>query len=41
MVGGTWLASSKHGKFTFLTNFREIPPIPQAKSRIDLPVRFL
>lgn len=41
MAGGTWLAASKHGKFAFLTNFREIQSIPQAKSRGDLPVRFL
>ncbi|XP_031264855.1 transport and Golgi organization 2 homolog [Pistacia vera] len=41
MAGGTWLASSKHGKFAFLTNVREIQSIPQAKSRGDLPVRFL
>lgn len=41
MAGGTWLASSKNGKFSFLTNFREVQSIPQAKSRGDLPVRFL
>ncbi|KAK1559799.1 hypothetical protein Q3G72_018409 [Acer saccharum] len=40
-AGGTWLACSRDGKVAFLTNFRELQSIPQAKSRGDLPVRFL
>lgn len=39
--GGTWLACSKGGRIAFLTNFRERESIPHAKSRGDLPVRFL
>ncbi|GMH02901.1 hypothetical protein Nepgr_004740 [Nepenthes gracilis] len=39
--GGTWLACSRSGRLAFLTNVREIQRIPQAKSRGDLPVRFL
>lgn len=41
VAGGTWLACNKYGKFAFLTNVREVQSIPQAKSRGDLPVRFL
>ncbi|KAL9415628.1 hypothetical protein AB3S75_043842 [Citrus x aurantiifolia] len=40
-AGGTWLASTTDGKIAFLTNFREVQSIPQAKSRGELPVRFL
>ncbi|OMP07522.1 Ribosomal protein L6E [Corchorus olitorius] len=40
-AGGTWLASSKDGRFAFFTNFREAECLPQAKSRGLLPVRFL
>lgn len=39
--GGTWLGSSRGGKVAFITNVRELQSIPQAKSRGDLPVRFL
>ncbi|KAK9677649.1 hypothetical protein RND81_11G158300 [Saponaria officinalis] len=39
--GGTWLACSKSGKVAFLTNFREKDPLQHAKSRGELPVRFL
>ncbi|KNA10294.1 hypothetical protein SOVF_145770 [Spinacia oleracea] len=39
--GGTWLACSKSGRVAFLTNFRESESNPDAKSRGDLPVRFL
>ncbi|XP_074275580.1 uncharacterized protein LOC141599466 [Silene latifolia] len=39
--GGTWLACSKNGRLSFLTNFREIDSLPQSKSRGELPVRFL
>ncbi|XP_021896844.1 transport and Golgi organization 2 homolog isoform X2 [Carica papaya] len=41
VAGGTWLACTKHGRLAFLTNFRELRCIPDAKSRGDLPVRFL
>ncbi|KAK9286792.1 hypothetical protein L1049_015197 [Liquidambar formosana] len=41
LAGGTWLASTKDGRLAFLTNVRELDSIPQAKSRGDLPVRFL
>ncbi|XP_039064544.1 transport and Golgi organization protein 2 homolog [Hibiscus syriacus] len=40
-AGGTWLASSRDGRIAFLTNFRELQSIPQAKSRGNLPVDFL
>ena len=40
-AGGTWLASSRDGRLAFITNFRELQSIPQAKSRGHLPVRFL
>ncbi|XP_060199968.1 uncharacterized protein LOC132628223 [Lycium barbarum] len=39
--GGTWLASSRNGKLAFLTNVLEVDTIPHAKTRGDLPVRFL
>lgn len=39
--GGTWLASSTNGKLAFLTNVLELHTNPQAKTRGDLPVRFL
>ncbi|OMP03263.1 hypothetical protein CCACVL1_02486, partial [Corchorus capsularis] len=41
VTGGTWLASSRDGRFAFVTNFREVESLPQAKSRGYLPVRFL
>ncbi|KAK1373746.1 Ser/Thr-rich T10 in DGCR region [Heracleum sosnowskyi] len=41
VAGGTWLASSKHGKLAFLTNVRELHSLPNLKSRGHLPVRFL
>lgn len=40
-AGGTWLASSRDGRLAFITNFRELQSIPQAKSRGNLPVDFL
>ncbi|XP_073154400.1 uncharacterized protein [Henckelia pumila] len=40
-AGGTWLACSRDGKLVFLTNVREIRTNPLAKSRGDLPVRYL
>ncbi|XP_021713607.1 transport and Golgi organization 2 homolog [Chenopodium quinoa] len=39
--GGTWLACSKNGRVAFLTNFRETESLPSARTRGDLPVRFL
>ncbi|KAL9244904.1 hypothetical protein vseg_018619 [Gypsophila vaccaria] len=39
--GGTWLACSKTGKLAFVTNFRESDSFQHAKSRGELPVRFL
>lgn len=41
LAGGTWLACSRDGRLAFLTNVREVHPIPEAKSRGDLIVRFL
>ncbi|TYH42222.1 hypothetical protein ES332_D11G048800v1 [Gossypium tomentosum] len=40
-AGGTWLASSRDGRLAFITNFRELQSIPQAKSRGNLLVDFL
>ncbi|KAK1400317.1 transport and Golgi organization 2-like [Heracleum sosnowskyi] len=39
--GGTWLACSKEGRFAFLTNVLELHASPEAKTRGDLPIRFL
>ncbi|ERN17209.1 hypothetical protein AMTR_s00044p00163450 [Amborella trichopoda] len=39
--GGTWLACSKDGRFAFLTNVLEVDQLPLAKTRGQLPVRFL
>lgn len=41
VAGGTWLACSKHGRVAFLTNVLELHTLPEAKSRGDLPIRFL
>lgn len=41
MGGGTWLGCNRHGRIAFLTNFRETSSIPDAKSRGDLPLRYL
>ncbi|KAF6148832.1 hypothetical protein GIB67_014203 [Kingdonia uniflora] len=40
-AGGTWLACTRDGRLAFLTNVMESPPFPEAKSRGDIPVRFL
>ncbi|XP_023746668.1 uncharacterized protein LOC111894802 [Lactuca sativa] len=40
-AGGTWLASSGEGRVAFVTNVRELNSISTAKSRGDLPIRFL
>ncbi|XP_051218610.1 uncharacterized protein [Lolium perenne] len=39
--GGTWLGCTKAGKLAFLTNVREPSPRADARSRGELPVRFL
>ncbi|KAG8065790.1 hypothetical protein GUJ93_ZPchr0004g38607 [Zizania palustris] len=39
--GGTWLGCTRDGKLAFLTNVREPSPRVGAKSRGELPVRFL
>lgn len=39
--GGTWLGCTKGGKLAFLTNVREPSPRVGARSRGELPVRFL
>lgn len=41
LAGGTWLACGRDGRLAFVTNFREVSSLPLAKSRGDLPVRFL
>ncbi|XP_009612400.1 uncharacterized protein LOC107810669 [Nicotiana tabacum] len=41
VAGGTWLACTRSGRVAFLTNVREIKSNSDAKSRGDLPVRFL
>ncbi|XP_068321200.1 uncharacterized protein [Pyrus communis] len=41
LAGGTWLACTRDGKVAFITNVREVQKLAQAKSRGDLPVRFL
>ncbi|KAJ8433560.1 hypothetical protein Cgig2_018113 [Carnegiea gigantea] len=39
--GGTWLACTRNGKVAFITNVLELHTLPEAKSRGELPVRFL
>ncbi|XP_019088227.1 PREDICTED: uncharacterized protein YGR127W-like isoform X1 [Camelina sativa] len=39
--GGTWLGCTRQGRIAFLTNFREASSFPAAKSRGDLPLRYL
>ncbi|KAJ4962239.1 hypothetical protein NE237_022178 [Protea cynaroides] len=41
LAGGTWLACTREGRLAFLTNVLELHIHPEAKSRGDLPVRFL
>ncbi|KAL6011955.1 hypothetical protein ACLOJK_002421 [Asimina triloba] len=41
VAGGTWLACTRNGKLAFLTNVLEPDPFDRAKSRGDLPLRFL
>ncbi|XP_076920037.1 uncharacterized protein LOC143581049 [Bidens hawaiensis] len=40
-AGGTWLASSRDGRVALITNARQLNPMSVAKSRGDLPIRFL
>ncbi|KAL8253473.1 hypothetical protein R6Q59_037166 [Mikania micrantha] len=39
--GGTWLACKRDGRVSFLTNVLELHTLPEAKTRGDLPLRFL
>ncbi|MQL97490.1 hypothetical protein Taro_030189 [Colocasia esculenta] len=41
VAGGTWLGCTRTGRLAFLTNVLEPDNIPTAKSRGDLPVKFL
>ena len=41
VAGGTWLACTRGGKVAILTNVLELHTLPEAKSRGELPVRFL
>ncbi|KAK6939081.1 Transport and Golgi organization protein 2 [Dillenia turbinata] len=41
VAGGTWLACSRDGRVALVTNVLELHTFPKAKSRGDLPVRFL
>lgn len=41
VAGGTWLACSRNGRVAFITNVLELDILPEAKSRGDLPVKFL
>lgn len=41
VAGGTWLGCRRSGRLAFLTNFREPDSSPSAKTRGDLPLRFL
>lgn len=41
LAGGTWFACTRGGRLAFLTNVREPDRLPNARSRGDLPVRFL
>ncbi|XP_034931878.1 uncharacterized protein [Populus alba] len=41
VAGGTWLACSRTGRVAFITNVLELHPLPEAKSRGELPVLFL
>uniref|UniRef100_A0A453TBB6 Uncharacterized protein n=1 Tax=Aegilops tauschii subsp. strangulata TaxID=200361 RepID=A0A453TBB6_AEGTS len=39
--GGTWMGSTKDGRLAFLTNVLEPDAMPGARTRGDLPLRFL
>ncbi|CAD5173749.1 uncharacterized protein LOC135609879 [Musa acuminata AAA Group] len=41
LAGGTWLGCTKDGRLAFLTNVLEPDHLPCARTRGDLPVRFL
>ena len=39
-AGGTWLALSRSGRFSTVTNYRETTPAPAARSRGEIVARF-
>lgn len=39
--GGTWMGCTKDGRLAFLTNVLEPDAMPGARTRGDLPLRFL
>ncbi|CAL5384480.1 unnamed protein product [Camellia sinensis] len=41
VAGGTWLACLRRARVAFLTNVMELHTLPDAKSRGDLPLRFV
>nr|XP_010918262.1 transport and Golgi organization 2 homolog isoform X1 [Elaeis guineensis]XP_010918264.1 transport and Golgi organization 2 homolog isoform X1 [Elaeis guineensis]XP_010918265.1 transport and Golgi organization 2 homolog isoform X1 [Elaeis guineensis] len=41
LAGGTWLGCTEEGRLAFLTNVREPDRLPDARTRGDLPLRFL
>ncbi|XP_068640028.1 uncharacterized protein [Aristolochia californica] len=41
LAGGTWMGCKRDGRLAFLTNVLEPNPFPSAKSRGNLPLRFL
>ncbi|WOL00018.1 hypothetical protein Cni_G08729 [Canna indica] len=41
LAGGTWLGCTEDGRLAFLTNVLEVDHLPGARTRGDLPVRFL
>ncbi|XP_022153121.1 transport and Golgi organization 2 homolog [Momordica charantia] len=41
VAGGTWLACSRKGRVSFVTNVLELHTLPEAKSRGNLPLLFL
>lgn len=41
LCGGTWLGCTRDGRLAFLTNVLEPDALPCARTRGDLPLRFL
>ena len=39
--GGTWMGCTKNGRLAFLTNVLEPDAMPGARTRGDLPLRYL
>lgn len=39
--GGTWMGCTKDGRLAFLTNVLEPDAMPDARTRGDLPLRYL